>query len=452
MRPVIIMTLCLGCTDRPSTPLVVDGLHRSLEGPMAHPAEAQDLDPDPHIIRLILRAQRLPEGAMDGFTHGFNGQVPGPTINATLGQTLEVQLINELDHGTTIHWHGLHVPYEMDGVPWQRGAIAPGGSYTYRFTLNQTGTFWYHPHFNTEGQVDGGLYGALVVRDPNDDPATHDLVAIVDDRHEARRDTDQPTGHDHGHGRLLRGWLVNGAAPGRFNVASGSHVRVRLINVSNHGYLKLSGTDLRLIATDQGPLQTARSGEGEVLGPGDRVELEFLMGREPLLLKTRPYSLNGGAALGADQTLLELRPSGAAPAPRPLNLSATTRVQHPDPGYADVVWSFAGSDRTARWFINGRRFPNINIDEITLGATVILEVRNLSPTEHPYHLHGHTFEVLSRNGVAPLQPTYEDTINIKIRERVRLRLVADNPGDWMSHCHILPHAEDGMMTVLRITP
>ncbi|MFT7624376.1 MAG: FtsP/CotA-like multicopper oxidase with cupredoxin domain, partial [Myxococcota bacterium] len=76
--------------------------------------------------------------------------------------------------------------------------------------------------------------------------------------------------------------------------------------------------------------------------------------------------------------------------------------------------------------------------------------RNLSPTEHPFHLHGHAFEVISLDGEAPPHYMLEDTLNIPIRQTARLRLLADNPGDWMTHCHILPHAGQGMMTVLRV--
>jgi FtsP/CotA-like multicopper oxidase with cupredoxin domain len=448
MRRACFIVWVACCSAPPQ--LLVPKLTHSLAVEMVIPAAAEDLDPDAALIRLVLRAEPLPEGHPSGFRYAYNGQVPGPTINAEIGQTLEVQLVNGLSAGTTIHWHGLHLPNAMDGVPWQRDPIAPGAAFTYRFTLSQVGTFWYHPHFNTAGQVDGGLYGALIVRDPAAQAADHDLVALIDDRAEVEEDgaAKRATGH----GRRRRHWMVNGASPGFFNAAAGSSVRLRLINVSNHGYVRLVGDDLRWIASDQGPFTAPRSVAEIVLAPGDRSELEFRLGAQLLGLSIAPYSLNGGAALGAARLLFALRPSGVGAAPEALRLNPQVRVQHPDPGYADIVWAFAGSDRTGKWFINGRRFPDSDIDEVALNATVILEVRNLSPTEHPYHLHGHTFEVVSRNGVAPPQPTYEDTINIRIRERVRLRLIADNPGDWMSHCHILPHAEDGMMTVLRVVP
>ena len=102
--------------------------------------------------------------------------------------------------------------------------------------------------------------------------------------------------------------------------------------------------------------------------------------------------------------------------------------------------------------MNGERFPEITIEEVALGDTAIIEVRNLSPTQHPFHLHGHAFEVLSVGDEVPAYRWMEDTLDIPILGRARLRLVADNPGLWMTHCHILPHADAGMMTVLRVKP
>ena len=87
---------------------------------------------------------------------------------------------------------------------------------------------------------------------------------------------------------------------------------------------------------------------------------------------------------------------------------------------------------------------------MALGSEIVLEVRNVSPSHHPFHLHGLTFEVLSIDGIPPAQRLVEDTLDIGIRQTVRLRIEANNPGHWMSHCHILPHADEGMMTVLRV--
>ena len=94
----------------------------------------------------------------------YNGQVPGPTIRVTEGDTLRATLRNELDEPTSIHWHGLHVPNAMDGVPGvTQEAVAPGASFTYEFVVSHAGTFMYHSHQNAAEQVDAGLYGVLIV-------------------------------------------------------------------------------------------------------------------------------------------------------------------------------------------------------------------------------------------------------------------------------------------------
>jgi FtsP/CotA-like multicopper oxidase with cupredoxin domain len=121
-----------------------------------------------------------------------------------------------------------------------------------------------------------------------------------------------------------------------------------------------------------------------------------------------------------------------------------------DPGRTDVIYVFSGGAEGEDWLINGEAFPDVTVQSVALGGSAVIEVRNLSATEHPFHLHGYRFEVLSVNGEPPATHTVEDTVNVPIRAALRLLLVADNPGDWMAHCHLLQHAEDGMMSVLRV--
>jgi FtsP/CotA-like multicopper oxidase with cupredoxin domain len=428
-------------------------------------AEATDEDPAPERVRVTLEAA---PNDRDGWRYAYNGSNPGPTIRATRGDTVEVELINRLGAGTTIHWHGLKVPFEMDGVAWRGEAVGDGARSLYRFQVQQAGTFWYHPHFNTDRQVDGGLYGALIVEDPDEPRADQDLTLIFDV--EAEFDPRAPRhdhGHSdapgdqadatpraaHGHGRLRPRWRVNGApAPLQQPLPGGQVVRARLINASNAAYLALRWPDMRVIALDQGLLSAPISPERLVLGPGDRAEVEWRVGAEGFALLTDPWSLNGGAALGEPTPLVQVQVAQPAPAPPSLAWPDAPRAPSADPGHTDVLYSLQGSDRSGAWLINGERFPDITIAEVPFDQELVLEVRNLSPTEHPFHLHGLTFELLSRNGEPPPLQQIEDTINLGIRDTVRLLVRADNPGDWMTHCHILPHAEDGMMTVLRVLP
>jgi FtsP/CotA-like multicopper oxidase with cupredoxin domain len=417
------------------------------------PAEAVDLDPDPNVLHVELTAFEY------SGRYAYNFQIPGPTLRAKVGDTLIVDLNNGLDQPTTVHWHGLDVPWEMDGITWMQAPIEPGASKTYTFPLTRAGTYWYHPHFDDGRQADFGLYGVIVVEDPAEPRADVEIVAVLDtwgesddDTGGGRRsgeDTDPHGGGGDGHGAVLPEWDVNDLTAPVLSVPAGSTVRARIVNVANLAYVDLRGPG-RLVARDQGLLAAEGVAEGLVMGPGDRAEIEWTVGADPIELSTAPWSLFGGAATGLDQALIGLVPEGEGTAPDPLPFVFSGAAPTADPGYADIVWVLQGEGDT--WLINGEAWPDVTIPEVALGATAIVELRNISGTEHPFHLHGMPFEVLSVDGAAPAVKTMEDTINLPIRSTVRLRVHATNPGDWMAHCHIPSHAHIGMMTVLRVNP
>jgi FtsP/CotA-like multicopper oxidase with cupredoxin domain len=223
-----------------------------------------------------------------------------------------------------------------------------------------------------------------------------------------------------------------------------------MVNVSNTGYLALRWPGLRRIGGDQGLSAAAETPDFIVLAPGDRGEFEWSIGREGFLVERLPYSINGGRTYADPVPFMVVDVEAPADAPAPIAWPFTGTAPTPDPGHADFVYTFHGSDRTGLWLINGERFPEVTIEEVERGARPIVEIRNISASNHPFHIHGMPFEVLSINGVAPPSRRIEDTIDVGIRERLRVRLMPERPGDWMLHCHILPHADDGMMTVLRV--
>jgi len=426
-----------------------------------NPAEAEDLDPADDVlsVQLIADEAEIEIGGelVEGFA--YNGQVPGPTLRAQVGDTLRVELENRLDVGTTIHWHGLEVPYAMDGVTWQTDPIGPGETFVYEFTLSHAGTFWYHPHFDTVRQVDRGLYGVLVVEDPAEPAADAELLLVFDDwgEHDAQDEEDDEGGDEdedgpaHGHGSEPPDeWVVSGFVEAEAPLAAGSVVRLRMVNASNTGYLDLRWPELRQIASDQGLLPELAQPDAILLAPGDRAEAELLLGGEAIELAASPYSLSGGVVPGDARTVLSVVPQGSASAPEGLAWPWPGGAPSSDPAWTDLIYVFAGDPLTGEWLINGESYPDVTVRELPLGSEAIITVRNLSPTEHPFHLHGHSFEVLSEGGVPSERLRIEDTVNIRIREDLRIRLIADNPGDWMTHCHILPHAHGGMMTVLRV--
>ena len=414
------------------------------------PAEAEDLDPSPDVVHIKLKAEpytyEIGGEMVEGYA--YNGQVPGPTIRVQQGNKLIVDFTNGLDEATTIHWHGLDVPFIMDGVPWKIDPVGAGETYRYEFEVKQAGTFWYHPHVDTDRQADLGLYGVLVSEDPADPPVDREVIAVFDSWAEYK-----PLGnYEHGlHGNDMT-WTINGLRHPVLRAKGGERIRLRTVNVANAGYLDLRWLGMRLIASDQGILPRLYQPTSELLTPGDRFEAELLIGNEGFNVWHDFYSLYDEATTLPPEMLfsVEIEEGTAAQTPDGSAWPFTGEDPTADPPYTDIVYTFHGDLTSDTWLINGEAFPDITIEEVPLGSRAVVEIRNLSPSNHPFHMHGQIFEVLSVDGVAPPYKMLEDTINVAIRSTVRLLVYADNPGDWMTHCHILPHAHHGMMTVFRV--
>ena len=422
------------------------------------PADAEDLDPEPGVVRIALRAASQAHSFVDwrsGETwtvegYAYNEQLPGPTIRAQVGDTVFIELDNALEVPTTIHWHGLDVPFEMDGVTWGSAPIGPGETFVYSFVVDQVGTFWYHPHFDTARQVDHGLYGLFIVEDPAEPAVTREVPLVVDDWTEHALTSEDPDVVHGAHGEVGR-FTVNGQVQPRLEVVGGESLRLRVLNAMNHGYVDLELDGAQRIAGGQGLLGAAAATPRVVVPPGDRAEWVVRPSETDLLLLDHPYTLHGGAGVGDPAPLLDLvvvEPGPAAPA---LAWDFGGASPSADPGTTDVVYVFQGEPHTNTWRMNGEAFPDITLQRLDLGQDAVIEVRNVSATEHPFHLHGLTLELLSLDGVVPTHRTVVDTLNLPVFSVARFRVVADNPGFWMAHCHILPHAHGGMMSVLEVS-
>ncbi|MEV0968450.1 multicopper oxidase family protein [Microtetraspora glauca] len=380
---------------------------------------------------------RLPSGqSLDAWS--FNGQVPGPVLRVRQGDLVEVTLRNELaDQGVTIHWHGYDVPSGEDGVPGvTQDAVRPGGSHTYRFRADDAGTYWYHSHQNSSVAVARGLFGLLVVDSAGASatpPAGDHTVAL----------------HTFG-GRVTTS--LDGAAPTDLLATSshrpGTPVRLRVVNTDTlPRTVGLAGVPFTVAAVDGGdvPGATELTGRRIRLAAGGRYDLAFTMPDGPVLLSAdgRPGLLvdSGGAPATAQPP----------PASGPLLDITTYGSPAPVPGRADrrITWVL---DRTLAmvdgvpklgYTVNGKAWPHIPTPVVREGETIRITVVNRSGDTHPMHPHGHHVQVLSRNGV-PANGLRMDTFDVEPGEVWEVVLVADNPGLWMSHCHDLAHAVQGM--------
>jgi FtsP/CotA-like multicopper oxidase with cupredoxin domain len=216
-----------------------------------------------------------PDQAVSGYA--YNGKVPGPTIEANVGDMLVVHPTNALPEPTSIHWHGLRVPADMDGTELVQNPIPPGATFEYRFALPDAGTFWYHPHTNETEQLEKGLHGALVVRGHDEPQFDGERVLVLDDLKLDRKGNIARFGgfkqrHD---GRLGDTRLVNGEAEPELEIAAGQVERWRIVNASSSRYvlMSLGSRPFTILATDGGLIPEPVTAAQVLLAPADRVEL-----------------------------------------------------------------------------------------------------------------------------------------------------------------------------------
>jgi FtsP/CotA-like multicopper oxidase with cupredoxin domain len=404
----------------------------------------------------------------------YDGTVPGPELRYRQGDRLRIEVENALDVETTVHWHGIRLPNAMDGVPYltQPPIAARGGRFLYEFDLPDAGTYWYHPHLGSPEQVGRGLYGALVIEERDPPAVDRDVVWILSDwrlDRAARISGDFRSFMDSSHaGRIGNTVTVNGAVRESFSVRSGERIRVRIINSSNariYG-LEFAGHEPWLIAFDGHPIEPHRPENGRiVLGPAQRADLVIDCGGAP---GSRHRVVDGFYPRQAYR-LLDLVYSGdagirGAPRdvprlpPNPWPIPDRARAERHRIVFAGGMMGAMPSQRAQRgmfWTVNGKpaaedAHQHAPLLTLAHGRSYALELINDTAWHHPIHLHGHVFQVLSRNGRPALQGESGDTVLINPRSRAEVAFVADNPGDWMFHCHILEHLASGMMATIRV--
>lgn len=435
----------------------------------------------------------------------YGDTLPGREVRATAGGTLALTLANNLPEATSLHWHGLALRNDMDGVPGltQRD-IAPGGSFAYEFAVPHPGTYWFHPH--TGVQQDRGLYAPLIIEDPKE-PLAYDKewVVVLDDwldgvdgstpdavLAELRKGAGAAGGHA-GHGsapspsgspsgsrgagatggpsRVRMGsgsdilgeeagdvaypyYLVNGRAaddPSVFTAKPGDRIRLRVINAGGDTAFRiaLGGHEMTVTHTDGFPVEQVRTG-ALLLGMGERYDV-LVTAQDGVFPLT-------ALAEGKDASALALLRTGSGTAPtaatRPAELdgpplmagalkAAGSAALAPREPDRTVQIRLTGSMNRYNWAFDGTPYTPDQRHPVKAGERVRLEFNNSTTMWHPVHLHGHTFALAGGAGGAR-----KDTAIVLPRGKLTVDFDADNPGLWMMHCHNVYHSESGMMTVL----
>lgn len=411
----------------------------------------------------------------------YNGSLPGPEIRVRQGDRIRVLARNGLNEGTTVHWHGIRTPNAMDGVPFlTQDPIPVGGEFLYEFDALDAGTFWYHPHQRSSEQVGRGLYGPLIVEEADPIRVDRDLTWMLDDWRMTRDGQiagDFGSRHDAMHGgRIGNSVTINGQIPERIAVRSGERIRLRLVNAANARIfgLDFGGLAPVVVALDGQPVAPhAPDGNVVVVGPAMRVDLVIDMTGKPgesvtvtdVFYRDLEYRLVD-LAYGPDR-LRDAVPDWSMELPsNPLaepDMQAAKRHRIVFNGGMMGQMMMGGGMGSMMeqmregnmWFINGEAATGHMMDPLLVlpqGTSHVLQMDNRTAWHHPMHLHGHSFRVIARNGQPTRHLEWQDTVLMAPEERVEIAFVADNPGDWMFHCHILEHQAAGMMGVIRVDP
>jgi len=435
--------------------------------------EAVDRNADPHVLEIDITARvaevEVASGArVTAWT--YDGGLPGPLIRGHLGDRLIVHFKNDLPKPTTIHWHGVRVPIEMDGVPEvSQPEVKPGETFTYDFVLRDAGLFWYHPHVMSAAQVGFGLYGALLVEDPNDSVGVSDQVTMVlsDIGFDDKGVLDVPdSGGSAGDvfGREGDHVLINGKQAPTLRVRSGAPQRWRIVNAARSRFflLDLQGQKFTIIGSDGGLQERPTTRDVLLVTPGERVDVIVAptgaAGSElPVysMLYNRGYGSVEFRSIEKVFTLAFTSDPAMTPPPPP----AVSRViTPPSAAGATVVSLLLGLppvDATghSEFQINGLPYPKAKPYTAALGEIQLWVIKNDTKWDHPFHLHGYFFMPVDENG-EPLRPmAWKDTINIPMNTTARVLVAFDErPGTWMFHCHILDHAEIGLMGTVHVGP
>jgi FtsP/CotA-like multicopper oxidase with cupredoxin domain len=381
-----------------------------------------------------------PGRSIPGF--GYDGGVPGPLIEANAGDAIRARLTNNLPQPTTIHWHGLRVPADMDGTESVQPPVEPGGTFDYEFVVPDAGTFWYHSHVNETEQLERGLYGALVVRGPDEPQLDGERILLLDDLKLGPDDEVAPFGDEHElhAGREGDVRLVNGTQEPGLEIAGGQIERWRIVNAANTRFVRLSigARPLSILGTDGGLLPSPVEATEVLVTPGERVDLAvgpFEDGEE-LPIESLPYDRGKGEL--PQERFATLRVGTAAPSRA--EIPPTLRQIEP------LVAGDTPPTRTVSLKALMHGGLHQRDEPVRVGELQVWDLVNETGQDHPFHLHGFFFQVVEQSGASPPVLAWKDTVNVPRKEQVRIAwLPDDRPGEWMYHCHILEHHAMGMM-------
>ncbi|MCA0871413.1 multicopper oxidase family protein [Seohaeicola saemankumensis] len=429
------------------------------------------------LTALPANVQLAPTGYPKTEIWGFDGTTPGTLIRVKQGETVRRRFVNNLPEASSVHWHGLRLENAMDGVAGlTQEAVPPGESFDYAFNAKDAGTFWYHAHTNSVEQVARGLYGPLIVDEPEAPDVDSDEVLILDDwamnPETAQLDPDFTSRHDRSHaGRRGNYVTTNGEPYAERRAARNQRIRLRLINAANARIfqLGLDGLEGWIMALDGMPLaQPEPVAKVFLLAPGQRMDLfvdvTAQSGKTAHLFRVDDdEALSQVAFAVGDEAGSRRVPPPPLPENPDMDVPGYEQAPlfdlHMEGGAMGGLQSalFNGKRMSFRQLVDVNQFWSFNgtvgltdapLAAVVSGRTARVKIRNDTAFPHAMHLHGmHMREVLKDGGLGPLR----DTVLLFGDDTREFAFVAGKPGKWIFHCHMLGHTASGMATWIDVT-
>jgi len=433
--------------------------------------------------------------------YAYNGQIPGPMFKVKQGSTIFFDFTNNLDMDTMVHWHGVRIDNEFDGSPVTQEFIKPGQSFLYEVTFPDYGMNMYHPHVRTDIQMELGLYGNILVEPTNENQnqVDHEVVIMLDDIliEDGNVDTfSRDIVQRALMGRFGNTMFINGESDYNLDVKEGEIVRFYLTNPANTRTFNFSIEDnqLKLVGGDSSRYEKESLVESVIISPGEIYSIEVLLdesGKFNIFHNTpdKTYIL-GSINVSKDSqsnknlddfynlkenddVISSIEPYKKYISKEPdyeleltVESSMIDKMDHHDAAESKhpIEWEDSmpkmnsmSTNENTKWILRDKATGKENLDvnyQMKVGDIKKIRFFNdpnsAHPMQHPIHLHGQRFLITSEDGVLNDNLVWKDTVLIPTGSTVDVLVDVTNPGIWIMHCHILEHAESGMIVVITV--
>lgn len=447
---------------------------------------------------------------------GYNGLFPGPVLKVKQNSKITITFKNYLDLPTTVHWHGVRIDNQFDGVPnVTQEPVLPGETFVYELKFPDDGVYWYHSHVRGDMQLEMGLYGNIIVEPAQKDyynPVDNEEVILLDDIRLSEGQIEKFSLNKTNYalmGRFGNQMLVNGMTDYSVNIEAGKIVRLYVTSAANTRMFNFSieNTQLKVVGGDSGLYEKEFWADSVILAPGERaiIEVVFEKSGEYSLMHINPeksYKMGVIQVSGEENSrkefwtlrenflisenidlrkyidtlpdfeidlTMELSPMFA----KMMMENDDMDMMEKDDMMSDMMghdtketieWEDSmmkmnamSTDKNTKWILKNKKTGKENMDAIYHAQVgdikkirLFNDPKSKHPMQHPIHLHGQRFLVLSVNGKDNSNLVWKDVVVVPKGATIDILVDVTNPGDWLFHCHILEHAEAGMKSLFKV--